>query len=162
MAYTIRPAGEADMEALCTLFSAYLDALPRLGLRYAPRHEGVAELIASRVKSRRTLLAAAEEEGVLLGFICAGIRRVGGEYLCEGRGAVGYVDDIYVRPESRGRGIASALADRAEAWMAESGAAAVELHVLLQNPAGTAFWRSRGMEPMSALCYKRINPPPER
>ena len=82
---------------------------------------------------------------------------MGGEYLCEGQGAVGYVDDLYVRPESRGQGVASALADRAEAWMAESGVEAVELHVLLENPTAAAFWRSRGMEPMSALFYKKLN-----
>ncbi|MCI9513001.1 MAG: GNAT family N-acetyltransferase [Oscillospiraceae bacterium] len=128
-----------------------------MGLRYTPRHEAVGELLESRVKSRRTLLAVAEEEGVLLGFVCAGTRRVGGEYLCEGQGAVGYVDDLYVRRSARGRGIASALADRAEAWMAESGVEAVELHVLLENPTAAAFWRSRGMEPMSALCYKKLN-----
>lgn len=156
MAYTIRPAEPADVAALVPLFSAYLDALSGMGLRYAPRHEGVPELLESRVKSRRALLAVAEEDGVLLGFVCAGTRRIGGEYLAEGQGVVGYVDDIYVRPGSRGRGIASALADRAEAWMAESGVGAVELHVLLDNPGAAAFWRSRGMEPMSALCHKRL------
>ena len=36
------------------------------------------------------LALVAEEEGVLLGFVCAGTRRVGGEYLCEGQGAVGF------------------------------------------------------------------------
>ena len=41
--------------------------------------------------------------------------------------------------------------------MAESGVEAVELHVLLENPTAAAFWRSRGMEPMSALCYKKLN-----
>lgn len=157
MAYTIRFAAEADLPALVPLFSAYPNALGEMGLRYTPRHEAVGELLESRVKSRRTLLAVAEEEGVLLGFVCAGTRRVGGEYLCEGQGAVGYVDDLYVRRSARGRGIASALADRAEAWMAESGVEAVELHVLLENPTAAAFWRSRGMEPMSALCYKKLN-----
>lgn len=156
MAYTIRFAAEADLPALIPLFSAYLNALGEMGLRYTPRYEAVGELLEGRVKSRRTLLAVAEEEGALLGFVCAGTRRVGGEYLCEEQGAVGYVDDLYVRPESRGQGIASALADRAEAWMAESGVGAVELHVLLENPTAAAFWRSRGMEPVSALCYKKL------
>ena len=64
MAYTIRPAEPADVAALVPLFSAYLDALSGMGLRYAPRHEGVAELLESRVKSRRALLAVAEEDGV--------------------------------------------------------------------------------------------------
>ena len=84
MAYTVRPAVEADLAALVPLFSAYLEALKGMGLRYTPRHEEIAELLATRVKSRRALLAVAEEDGVLLGFVCAGLRRVGGEYLCEG------------------------------------------------------------------------------
>lgn len=156
MSYTIRPAVEADLEELVPLFSEYLGTLGDMGLRYDPRYEGVAELLESRVKSRRTLLAVAEEDGVLQGFICAGLKRLGAEYLCEGAGAVGYVDDICVRGSARGRGIASALADYAEGWMAESGVGAVELHVLMENHAGAAFWESRGMEPVAALCHRKL------
>ena len=156
MAYTIRPAREADLEALIPMFSTYLCGLTEVGMRYTPHCEGVAELLSGRVKSRRALLAVAEEEGDLLGFLCASLSRMSGEYLCEGERAIGYVDDIYVCPQHRGRRIASALADYAEAWMGESGVKAVQLHVLFENPAGTAFWRSRGMEPMAALCYKQL------
>ena len=162
MGYTVRPAREADAAALVPLFSGYLENLGSMGLRYDLRHEGVEPLLSARARSRRSLLAVAEEEGALLGFICAGVRRMSGEYLCRGEGAIGYVDDICVRPEHRGRGIATALADYAERWMAESGVRAVELHVLLDNAPGAAFWRSRGMEPMAALCYKELSAPPER
>jgi len=147
---------EADLETLVSLFTDYLKTLGDMGLRYTPRWEGVPDMLKSRLRARGSLLAAAEENGALLGFLCASLTRVSGEYLCEGERTVGYIHDIYVRPEHRGRRIATALADAAEAWMAESGVGAVKLHVLFENPAGTAFWRSRGMEPMAALCYKRL------
>lgn len=157
MAYTIRSAAEADLEALVPMFSAYLGGLGDLGMRYDPCYAGVADLLFGRVKSRRALLAVAEEDGAILGFLCVSISRMSGEYLCEGESVVGHVDDIYVVPAHRGRGIATALADRAEAWLAEAGVGAVQLHVLFENPAGNAFWRKRGMEPMAALCYKKLN-----
>ena len=162
MAYTVHPAVEADLETLVPMFSTYLGTLGSVGMRYDPCYEGVADTLLGRIKSRRALLAVAEEDGSILGFICVSISRVSGEYRCEGGGVIGHVDDIYVAPEHRGRGIATALADCAETWLAEAGIGAVQLHVHFENPAGRAFWRSRGMEPMSALCYKKLNAPRER
>ena len=163
MSYIIRPAGEADLDALIPMFSTYLGSLGGLGMRYTPHYEGVPDLLRSRVRSKRALLAVAEEAGAVLGFICVSLARMSSEYLCEGEGGViGHVDDIYVAPECRKRGIAAALAGFAEQWLSEAGVRAVQLHALFENPVGTAFWRKQGMEPMSALCYKKLNAPQEQ
>lgn len=157
MAYMVRSAEEADLGTLIPMFSTYLETLKAAGLRYDLRHEGVADLLTGRVRSRRTLLAVAEEDGELLGFVCASVSRMSGEYLCEGEGSIGYVDDIYVRPESRGRGVADALEEAAEDWLTQTGVRAVRVLVLFENAAGTAFWRKRGLEPMAAMCYKKLS-----
>lgn len=60
-----------------------------------------------------------------------------------------YVDDLYVRPASRGRGLASALLGAARAWGADLGATELRAGVLAANGPGRAFWARQGAEDFS-------------
>lgn len=62
-----------------------------------------------------------------------------------------YVDDLFVAPEARGRGVASALLDAARAWGAEAGATQLRAGVLATNAAGRAFWDRQGAEDFSVV-----------
>ena len=62
-----------------------------------------------------------------------------------------YVDDLYVAPEARGRGVATALLGAARAWGTEAGATQLRAGVLARNAAGRAFWAREGGEDFSVI-----------
>jgi ribosomal protein S18 acetylase RimI-like enzyme len=66
------------------------------------------------------------------------------------------IDGIVVAGAWRRRGIATMLADAAEAWARALGAAWVELNVYEFNTAASAFYRSRGYGPLSSKLRKPI------
>ena len=55
-----------------------------------------------------------------------------------------YVDDLYLDPSVRGRGLAGRLLDEVRAWAAASGATEIRAGVLASNAAGHAFWARQG------------------
>ncbi|HVN94566.1 MAG TPA: N-acetyltransferase [Terracidiphilus sp.] len=60
------------------------------------------------------------------------------------KGLVAYIQTIEVHPESRRRGIASELLKRAEDSARAAGAAAIWLHVDVENAAAIQLYESRG------------------
>lgn len=59
---------------------------------------------------------------------------------------VAYVEALYVAPEERRRGVASALLAAVEAWAAARGCRSVVTHVLRDNDVGRELHRKRGYE----------------
>jgi GNAT superfamily N-acetyltransferase len=59
-------------------------------------------------------------------------------------GPSGLLEDLYVRKEHRGRGVATALVDAAEAWCSERSAHRVQLLVDLGNECALKFYGVRG------------------
>lgn len=59
---------------------------------------------------------------------------------------IGYVNDICVTREARGRGIGRALVLDALDWMRDRGAESFEVHVADRNPGALEFWRAMGAQ----------------
>lgn len=60
------------------------------------------------------------------------------------RGPKGSIEEVYVVPDRRGEGIATALMDRVEQWAAKRGCERTELSVNADNDAAIALYESRG------------------
>lgn len=56
----------------------------------------------------------------------------------------GYVADLCVHAEFRGRGLGRRLYERLRAWFRSRGVEAVEVQVVRANPASQIFWRKMG------------------
>ena len=56
----------------------------------------------------------------------------------------GYIADLCVRAEFRGRGLGRRLYERLRAWFLSRGIEAVEVQVVRANPASQTFWRKMG------------------
>lgn len=79
--------------------------------------------------------------------------RLVGAILCGHDGRRGYIYHTVVLPEYRGRGIASALVERAVYALQEEGITRVCLNVMETNEQGKAFWSSRGWEKKDFLGF---------
>ena len=82
-------------------------------------------------------LAQAGADPVGYGILCCG-------FSLEYGGRDAFVDELYVRPEWRGRGLGNRLLDAMEAHCIEAGIAALHLEVDDDNPAGKRLYARRG------------------
>jgi len=79
----------------------------------------------------------AEEERKLAGFTIV-------DWATVPKGTVAYIQTIEVHPGSRRRGIAAELLNHAEDSARAAGAAAIWLHVDVENPGAISLYESRG------------------
>ena len=84
---------------------------------------------------------AAEEEGIFAGYICLIYIPKLGKY--NGTGHL-FVDELWVMPEYRRRGLARALMDRAEELARAVGAGGLRLYVNTENPGAQALYSGCG------------------
>ena len=69
-----------------------------------------------------------------------------------------WVDDLYVTPAARGRGLAARLLDAARQWGEAEGATEVRAGVLAANAAGRAFWARHGASDYSVTVTAPLRP----
>jgi len=67
-----------------------------------------------------------------------------------------HVDDLYVLPPWRGRGVGRRLLAEAERWARAEGAQSIQAGVLAANAAGQAFWARAGTEAYSVVVTKPL------
>jgi GNAT superfamily N-acetyltransferase len=67
-----------------------------------------------------------------------------------------YLEDLFVRPELRGRGIGHALLERLAAIAVDRGCGRLEWSVLDWNEPAIGFYRRIGAEPMSDWTVNRL------
>lgn len=158
----IRDGRAEDLEGLKSLYRALYDHLKDCGMTFDLEEEGLERTLEAMLRSRLCLVSVAEEDGQLLGFLCAGVVKMDRKLSCEGGGLLGLIHDLYILPRARRLGLAEALLDRTEAWFAQSGATAAECQVVWDNELGTAFWAGRGYAPVSVTRCKRLGTEEER
>jgi len=157
MDYTIRPAVLSDLDALLRLYEGYHRELCAYGRYCALDREALPSVLETRIQSRLIYAAVAErEDAALCGFAFCSISRIGREYLCDGAGTIGYLNDLYVAPDARRRGLAARLYESCEAWLLEHGVSALQLQALRANEDAQGFWRSRGFTPLAVVHYKPL------
>ncbi len=133
----VRRAAADDLDALARLFDAYRQFYGR-----ASDPDGASQFLGARLGARQSVLFLAEEASSALGFtqLYPSFSSV--------RLARTYVlNDLFVVPEARGRGIARALIKAAEGFAKVAGAARMELSTARNNKAAQALYRSLGWAP---------------
>lgn len=94
---------------------------------------------------------AVRAEGRFVGWISlVYIPKLGGRWA--GRGHL-YVDELWVSPDFRGRGMAKALLARADEMAAELDATGLRLYVNVENPAARHLYRACGFRESGTACF---------
>jgi ribosomal protein S18 acetylase RimI-like enzyme len=134
--YTIRPAVSGDAPELARLFDDYRIFYKQLSDR-AAAHAFVGEQVEKGVT--RFFLARDTTDSTALGFV----------HLIPSLGTLAmrpiwYLEDLFVIPSARRRGVARALMLRAEEFARENGAERLTLSTAHDNYAAQALYRSLG------------------
>jgi GNAT superfamily N-acetyltransferase len=103
----------------------------------------MARLTAASVSGRDCpLLAEDEADGAMLGLLWA---------KCDaGDASIVNLFQMWVAPEARGRGVASALLDEAVGWARSTGARLVQLGVVCSNQAAIQLYLRKGFRDVGA------------
>ena len=93
------------------------------------------------LQRQRCRLLVAEREGARIGFLFAEVEPAG----TPGEGAsAGWIHELFVAPEARGRGVARALVAQADAFFAAHHVQRVSVRVESGNTEALRYWRERG------------------
>jgi GNAT superfamily N-acetyltransferase len=133
----IRRAQAQDIPQLVTLIRRYWDFEGIAGFA-ALRVEVLLEELLAR-PAERGLIWVAESQRALVGYLIAVL-----VLSLEHRGLMAEIDEFFVLPEARARGIGSALLSAAEADLAQRGCVRLQLQLATANARGRAFYERKG------------------
>jgi GNAT superfamily N-acetyltransferase len=147
----VRPAAEGDVPLVLRFIRA-LAEYERLLHEVVATEEGLRETLFGARPAAEVVIA--EEDGEPLGF--ALFFPSYSTFLAQ-PGI--YLEDLYVRPEARGRGAGRALLAHLARLARERGCGRLEWWVLDWNESAVRFYRSLGAQPMDDWTVFRLTGP---
>jgi ribosomal protein S18 acetylase RimI-like enzyme len=153
----IRKAEERDLTQLLELYDSLYDILiHNYGFPFDFSREENEAVLRVQLKSRLCCIFVAEEGETLLGFVHGSVVKLDRRLSYQGQSAIARIDDVYVRPETRGGGLARTLMDAAEDWFRSEELPVAESYILDGNQQSLRFHEKRGYETIAKRTVKRL------
>ena len=150
----VRPPREEDVEALADLiyrfyrFNEEFDPAWSMAPDARERARSVAE---SYVKGEGKTLVAVHD-GVVIGYIHGSVRE--NPMLERGRQAV--ITELYVKPQHRGRGVATMLVEELARLYAREGVTVVTAEFPTANFVAESFYKAKGFRPYTSIYIREV------
>jgi ribosomal protein S18 acetylase RimI-like enzyme len=145
---TTRPATAADQEALgrygAALVLQHYESDPKRFIHVEHPEAGYGRFLVSQIGRADTLVLVAEDAGLVVGYVFAGVESTNWMEL---RGPAGVVHDIYVDAPARGRGAGGALMRAAIEWIWSKDRRQVVLLTKTRNEHAQRLFTSIGFRP---------------
>ena len=146
---TVRPATPRDVSTLGRMGAALLRAHyafdpQRFIAPGADPEAGYAAFLSTQLDEPDALVAIAERDGDVVGYVYAGIEPNSWKEL---RDRAGFIHDVYVEEGARGAGVASALIRAALEWLTDRGLSRVLLWTAAPNAAARDMFARLGFRP---------------
>ena len=142
-----RVAGPADAEQLLDWMVDF-NRIEGIAYDRARMGAALAPLLADASPPGRALMASVDGRGV-------GYALVGFSYDLEFGGRDGWLTEVYLVPEARGRKLGRALVDAAAEMARAHGVGALHLSVRPENAPALALYRGAGFQPWKRLAFTR-------
>jgi GNAT superfamily N-acetyltransferase len=148
MNLVIRPANAGDVDIILAFIRALAD-YEKLGDEVRADRETLADVLFGERPWAEVLIAEREGQAVAFALFFHNFSTF------EGRPGL-FLEDLFVIPEARGAGVASALFKRLARIAVERRCARLEWAVLDWNAPALAFYRSIGAKPMDEWTLQRL------
>jgi GNAT superfamily N-acetyltransferase len=135
-AIEIRRAAAGDADAVAVLFDAY-----RQFYRGEPDLAGARSFIGERLAREESVVFLAEDAGASVGFA-----QLYPSFTSAGMARIFILNDLFVAPGARGRGVGAGLLRRAAAFAREEGAVRLALSTEATNVAAQALYEREGWQ----------------
>ena len=142
----LRAAQAGDLDALCEMIAAFNaeDGHPLEN----PVRPVLAKLIADATLGQAFMIEA-DRETIGYVILCH-------SFSIEFGGHDTILDEIYIRPDARGKGYGTKILHALEDWSLENGLVAIHLEVMAENPAAGLYRRTGYRDRGSRFMSKRL------
>lgn len=148
---SVRAAAERDIPQLLALIRRYWDFEGLAGFEALRIELLLKELIGAQSPSAATppsgTVWVAESDGRLVGYLVAVTL-----WSLEHMGPMAEIDEMFVVPEARARGVGQQLLTSLEQHLAARGCVRLQLQLGVSNTAARAFYRRLGFEPRAGYA----------
>jgi GNAT superfamily N-acetyltransferase len=145
MNFSLKRAGIGDLGALAALFDGY-----RQFYRQPSDPGGAWAFLAERIERGESVIFLAMDESGALGFT-----QLYPSFTSTGMKRIYILNDLFVAPEARGKGVGGALLRHAAEFARAEGAARLVLSTATDNSAAQSLYEAEGWERDEAfLTYK--------
>ena len=144
---TIRPATKDDLHGLIRIFAeenGFHAAMVPEFIK-ATDHLLTGDELTEMLDHPEQHLLVADSEGNIIGAALVSVDASDPEPWIQPR-RFGYIEEVVVSEEYRGRGIGKRLLESINHWAKQQGLEEIELHVWQRNHRATAFYESLGYE----------------
>lgn len=152
----VRKMHEEDLTVVSGMYKNMYDEQKKLGMVYSLRDDEADSFLTAQLKSRLHFLYVLVCGGTIKGFASGGLIKLQRKYKLGDEDFIGFIHDLYVEPDQRGKGYAQKLLSAVESELRAAGISHIELHVVQGNECGIRFWSKNGFAGMMQVMYKSI------